>query len=70
MIKPLHTTLPGIVEAIIPSSDPNQPAKAQIAIQSADELVGEIRIANILTKENGEEVSLKKGGIVKVTIKA
>jgi hypothetical protein len=70
MIKPLNTTLPGIVEAIIPSSDPNQPEKAQIALQGADELVGEIRIANILTKQNGEEVSLKKGGTVKVTIKA
>jgi hypothetical protein len=70
MTKPRHTTLPGIVEEIIPSSDPREPEKAQIVLQGADERVGEIRIANILTKGNGQEVSLKKGGTVKVTIKA
>jgi hypothetical protein len=70
MTKPLHTTLPGIVEEIINSPNPGEPEKAEIAIQGADELMGEIRIVNSLTKKNGSEVALKQGETVQVTIKA
>ena len=48
-----------VVKETIPSSDPAVPEKAQIAIQSAGE-PQEIRIDNILTMKNGEEVGLKK----------
>jgi hypothetical protein len=63
-------TLPGTVEKIIKSSHPNQPEKAQIVVEGADDLYREIRIENTLTDENGDEVSLKKGAEVDVTIEA
>jgi hypothetical protein len=56
------------VEKIIQSSDPNVPEEAQIAIENADALHREIHIVNTLTKKNGDEVSLKKGATVKVTV--
>ena len=64
-----NTTLPGIVEAIIESQHPNEPEKAQIAIKGADDRYQEIRIENALKDENGDEVSLKLGAPVKVTIR-
>jgi len=65
-----NTILPGIVEAVIESPHPNEPEKAQIAIEGADDLYRELRIENTLKDENGGEVSLKQGAQVKVTIKA
>jgi hypothetical protein len=53
--------LPGTVEKIIKSPIPNEPEKAQIAVEGADHLYREIRIDNTLTRENGDEVSLKPG---------
>lgn len=70
MAKPPQITLPGIVEEIITSSDPSEPEKAQIAIQGDGDPIGEIGIINTLTQKNGDEVSLKKGETVKVTIRA
>ena len=67
--EPLNTTLSGTVEEIITPSDSSEPEKVQIAIQSADELQ-EIRIDNLLTKKNGDQVTLQKGATVEVTIKA
>jgi hypothetical protein len=64
------TTLPGTVEKIIPSPDPSEPEKAQIAVEGADHLYREIRIENTLTDENGDEVSLKPGARVDVTVEA
>jgi hypothetical protein len=63
-------TLPGTVEKIIPSLDPNEPEKAQIAVEGAEELYREIRIENTLQDETGNVVSLKKGAEVEVTIAA
>ena len=63
-------TLPGTVEKIIPSLDPDEPDKAQIAVEGAEELYREIRIENTLQDEAGNEVSLKKGAEVEVTIAA
>jgi hypothetical protein len=70
MTKPIQTTLSGIVEEILKSSDSGDLDKAQIGIQGVDGLREEIRIINTLTKKNGDEVSLEKGDTVKVTIKA
>jgi hypothetical protein len=64
------TTLPGVVEKIIKPVSPKEPEKAQIAIEGADDLYREIRIDNTLTKENGEEVRLKPGAEVEVTVEA
>jgi hypothetical protein len=64
------TTLPGTVEKIIKSPYPSEPEKAQIAIEGADQLYKEIRIVNTLTDENGNEVRLKQGAEVEVTVEA
>jgi hypothetical protein len=63
-------TLPGTVEKIVESPRPGIPEKAQISIEQADDLYREIRIQNSLTDENGNEVGLKKGAEVEVTVEA
>ena len=64
------TTLPGTVEKIIKPIDPREPEKAQIAVEGAEELYREIRIDNTLKDEKGEEVAIKEGAQVEVTIEA
>ena len=68
--KPNVITLPGTVEKIIPSSDPSEPEKAQISVKDGDDLYKEIRIENALQDEDGNEVALKKGAEVEVTVEA
>jgi hypothetical protein len=63
-------TVPGTVEKIIPPVHPSGPEKAQIALEGGDELYREIRIENSLTDENGDEVRLKKGAEVEITVEA
>lgn len=70
MTEKPNVTLPGKVEKIIESRDPNVPEKAEISIEGADPLYQEIRIENSLTDENGDEVRLKKGAEVDVTVEA
>jgi hypothetical protein len=65
-----NTILSGIVETVIESPHQNEPEKAQIAIEGADDLYRAIRIENALNDGKGDEVSLKPGARVKVTIKA
>lgn len=60
--------LPGTVAKIIKSPSPSEPEKAQINVEGADPLYREIRIDNALTNENGDEVSLKPGAHVDVTL--
>jgi hypothetical protein len=64
------TTLHGTVEKILKSPYPSEPEKAQIAIEGADHLYKEIRIENTLKDENGNEVRLKQGAEVEVTVEA
>ena len=61
-------TLPAKVEKIIPAN--YEPEKAQIAIEGADPLYREIRIENTLQNGDGEEVGLKPGVPVDVTVEA
>jgi len=76
MTEPLESeekasvTLPGKVEKIIPPFRPTEPEKAQIAVEGAKELYREIRIDNVLKDDAGEDVSLKPGAKVDVTIEA
>jgi len=70
MSEMTSVTFAGTVDKIIVSPQPNEPEKAQISIEGADELYKEIRIENSLTDENGKEVSLKKGAEVEVTVEA
>ncbi len=64
------TTLPGTVEKIIKPPHPSMPEKAQIAVEGTEDLYREIRIENVLKDENGQEVALKEGAPVDVTIAA
>jgi hypothetical protein len=64
------TTLPGTVEKIIKPLSPDDPEKAQITVEGADHLYREIRIENTLTDENGDQVRLKPGAEVEVTVEA
>src|SRR6202163_1720809 len=64
------TTMPGIVDKIIPSQRPSQLEKAQIAVEAADHRYRDLRIENTLTDENGDDVRLKKGAHVEVTVTA
>ena len=66
----LSTTLPGTVEKIIKAIVPGEPDKAQIEVEKAENLYREIRIDNVLKDEKGEEVALKEGAPVDVTIEA
>ena len=66
----LTVTLPGTVEKIIPAIDGLLPERAQIRVDGAEELYQEVRIENTLQDAGGNEVSLKKGADVEVTIKA
>ena len=63
-------TLPGTVEKIIPPLGADEPEKAQIAVESADDLYREIRVENTLQDAAGNEVRLKLGAQVEVTIEA
>jgi hypothetical protein len=62
------TTMPGTVNKIIPSPRPSQPEKAQIAVHGADREYRDLRIENTLTDEHGDDVRLKKGAHVEVTV--
>jgi hypothetical protein len=58
----------GTVDKIIPSSGPNQPEQAQIAIYGAQ--FQHLRIHNTFTDEHGDDVRLKKGVRVQVNVMA
>jgi hypothetical protein len=64
------STKPGTVEKIIKSPYPEEPEKAQIAVEGADDLYKEIRIENTFENEKGEKVKLKVGAHVDVTVEA
>ena len=70
MTKRPKTKKPGIVEKIIKSRIPDEPEKAEIAIEDADHLYREIRVENALEDEKGKKVRLKQGAQVDVTIEA
>jgi hypothetical protein len=63
-------TVPGVVEEIIAPPGPGQQEKAQIATEEADRRYRSLRFDNVLTDENGDEVSLKKGAHVELIVRA
>jgi len=65
-----NVTLPARVEKIIKPAHPSEPEKAEIHVVGGDPLYEEIRVDNSLTNKDGEEVSLKEGAEVKVTVEA
>ena len=64
-----RTTIPGTVDELIPSLHPNEVDKVQISIEG-DQGYRDLRIENSLTDEHGDEVKLKKGAHVNVTVTA
>ena len=62
------TTMPGTVKKIIPSPRTNLPEKAQIAVAGAPRTRRDLRIENTLTDEHGDDVRLKKGAHVEITV--
>ena len=65
-----NTTMPGVVEKIIKPIIPDEPERAQIGIEGADDLYREIRIENTMKNADGETVGLKEGAQVDVVIVA
>jgi hypothetical protein len=61
-------TMPGTVDKIIPSPRPSKPERAQIAVDGADQPHRNLRFENTLTDEHGDDVKLKKGAHVEVTV--
>jgi hypothetical protein len=63
-------SMPGTVNKIISSPRPSQPEKAQITVDGPDHGHRDLRIENTLTDEHGDDVRLKKGAHVEVTVTA
>jgi hypothetical protein len=63
-------SMPGTVDKIIPSLRRSHTEKAQIAIDGADHRYRSLRIENMLTDEHGDDVKLKNGAHVEVTVTA
>ncbi|PYX50312.1 MAG: hypothetical protein DMG79_06255 [Acidobacteria bacterium] len=64
------TILVGTVEKIIKPRVPSEPERAQIAVEGADHLYKELRIENALTDARGNEVQLKVGAKLELTVEA
>jgi hypothetical protein len=69
-LEPPSTVMPGTVIEIIPSREAGKPESAQIALDVVEKQHRGFRIENTLTDENGEDVKLKKGAPVEVTVTA
>ncbi len=63
--KRLHGTVQKLIKAL-----PNEPEKAEIGIDEAEELYREIRVDNELTADDGQKVRLKTGAKVDVILEA
>jgi hypothetical protein len=59
-----------MVDKIIPAPRPSLPEKAQVAVDGSDYVHRDLRIEDSLTDEHGDEVKLKKGARVEVTVTA
>lgn len=70
MTEKSSTAVPGTVEKIVKASFPGEPERAQILIEGSNHSYQEIRIENTLIDENNEEVHLKAGAKVRVTVRS
>jgi hypothetical protein len=64
------TTMVGTVEKIIKPLVPSEPERAQISVEGADHLYKELRIENTLIDARGNEVQLKVGAKLELTVEA
>jgi len=65
-----ETVLNATVEKIIKAAHPHDTEKAQISVEGADHLYRELRVENKLKDDDGNEVALKPGAEVEVTLEA
>lgn len=63
-------SLPATVDKIIPSRRPGKSERAQIGVDGSDRLYRKLRIDNALFDEHGDDVKLKRGAHVEVTVTA
>jgi len=63
-------SMPGTVDKVIPPPQPSQPEEAEISVAAFDHNKQDLRIENVLTDEHGDDVKLKKGAHVEVTVSA
>jgi hypothetical protein len=63
-----RTSMPGTVDKLIASRRRSGAGKAQIAVEHTGRRYRKLRIENSLTDEHGDEVKLKKGAHVEVTV--
>jgi hypothetical protein len=63
-----RTVMPGTVSKLIASSHTSRPQRAQIYVEGADRGYRSLRFENSLTDEYGDEVKLRKGARVDVTV--
>ena len=68
--EPACTIIPGTVEKLIPSVGRSQSEKAQIRVDGADLGYRSLRIENSLIDEHGDEVRLKQGAQIEITVAA
>jgi len=68
ILDPPSVSMSGTVEKIISPPRPAQPEKAQIAVDGADRQYRDLRIENALIDEHGDDVKLKKGAHVEITV--
>src|ERR1700722_9967319 len=61
-------TMPGTGNKIILSRKTNRPEKAQVDVDGADRPHRNLQFENTLTDEHGDNVKLKKGAHVDVTV--
>jgi hypothetical protein len=66
--EPPNTSMPGTVDKIIPSRSRRRPEEAQIGVDKAARRHRDLRFESSLTDEHGDEVKVKKGARVDVTI--
>jgi uncharacterized cupredoxin-like copper-binding protein len=69
MSEDASVKMPGKVAKIIPAKF-GEPEKAQIKVDDLEDLYSEVRIENKLTDDKGDDVSLKPGAEVEVTVTA
>ena len=70
MTKRKRRKMRGTVQGVLKPLLSDEPEKAQISVDEAEELYREIRIENVLTDETGEKVRLKPGADVDVVVEA
>ncbi len=69
MSEPASVSMGGVVQKIISSPSSNVADTAEISVDGAEDLYKEIRIENTLQDSKGNEVELKAGDNVTVTVK-